>query len=296
MVAREPSYGICPRGGRNSIWRCRKAFAMTLHGYPAVEEYSLSDVFMLRVYEGDKIGVTAFFRNRPFIDTFFRLLTRETRTPRIFIHSCSVGAEPYSMAAAAENLGVDLEIETSDIEPKFLETARKGEYPADILTPMTEAERRWFVSAGPDRVQVKDQLRRRIKFLPPMSVLDPLPSTYDAVLAMNVLTYVGPTLQGEAISTMARSSRHLLCLTTFYPDTIKADLTAADFYPVEVNLEAIHVGWGERIKRPTEVPRPGTRDKSWMLPPYDRNAPDAEWRFCAIFRRAASESSGGQKS
>lgn len=54
------------------------------------------DPIMIRAYNDGHKGATAFFRNRPFLDTFFSILkSRCAGRIKILVHASSVGAEPY---------------------------------------------------------------------------------------------------------------------------------------------------------------------------------------------------------
>lgn len=105
---------------------------------------------VLRVYNDGHKGATAFFRNRPFLETLSRrrhcpLSTQDKVT--IFVHACSIGAEPYSFAlwwlhrVKPGRPNMLIEIVATDIDPEFLEFAVQGCYPQTILEGMTDEER-----------------------------------------------------------------------------------------------------------------------------------------------------------
>lgn len=240
---------------------------------------------MLRVYKGDKKGATAFFRNRVFLETVIGLLRAVGDAPGVLFHACSIGAEPYSFAAAAQAAGLDVAIDATDIEPDFIKAAQTAVYPARITERMTDGEKRWFDPAGQGQVALSVLVREAVRFLPARSLADPLEDTYDAVFAMNVLTYLTPSAQTSAIATMAKSAKTYLCLTAFHPDTIKADIEAAGFEPVMENQAEIHNAWGDRVR--AGGAQPGTPEYSWVVPPYNTDRDDYEWRYGAIFRRKA---------
>lgn len=238
---------------------------------------------MLRVYKDDRKGATAFFRNRPFLNTVLGLLQKETDTPSTFFHACSIGAEPYSFAAFAKMMMLDVSIDATDIEPEFMAYAEKGVYPANVLRGMTTEEKYWFTKQKGNNVLLRDEIRRKVKFQPASSVTQPIDKQYDAVFAMNVLTYLSPDDQTLAIVNMAKSARKFMCVTAFHPDQIKSDMEFAGFEPVEKNQEEIHNAWGDRIREGGA--EAGTPAYSWVIPPYNTDAPDYNWRYCAIFKR-----------
>jgi chemotaxis methyl-accepting protein methylase len=242
---------------------------------------------MIRVYDGAQKGATAFFRNRPLLDLLVaELRERCGENPRVFVHACSVGAEPYSLALwCLHRAGTPMApaITATDLNPSFLAAARAGVYPESVLQGMTEEERGWFETGSPGEVQVPEAARRRVEFLPPHSFLEPLEARYDAVLILNALTYVQPGEQSSAIRQAGRAARHLMALTAFHPDSIRADVEATGFEPVLRNQRLIHEAWGDRLV-PHPVP-PDRPEYSWMLPPFETPAPDPEFRFCAVFAR-----------
>jgi len=242
------------------------------------------DPLMLRVYKDDRKGATAFFRNRFFLNVIVaRLAALDAKPVRVLVQACSIGAEPYSLAATALDRGLDIAIDATDIEPEFVAFAQRAQYPDAITAPMTASEKKFFKPAGQGQVEIDAALRAKVKFLPVQSVTEPIPGAYDAVVAMNVLTYVTPAEQTRAIATMAAATAHYLCLTAFHPDSIKSDVESAGFEPVMDDQSLIHNSWGDRV-RPGGA-TPGSPEYSWMVPPYNMDCADYAWRYCAIFRR-----------
>lgn len=241
---------------------------------------------MLRAYHEGYKGATAFFRNRPFLDEFFRLLsTKCGRECFVLVHASSIGAEPYSLAMwwlnRAQQRNINLTIHATDLNGTFLEIARRGVYPPVILEGMNPEERSWFRVDG-EGVHVPKQAKRLIQFLPPMSFVDGSPpGSYDAVLVMNALTYVTPRQQSAAVRNLARQTKHILALTAFHPDTIQQDLQENGLCSHSAEMEAIHNAWGDRLaNRPID---PASEEYSWKLPPFDLSIPDAGFRYCSLF-------------
>jgi chemotaxis methyl-accepting protein methylase len=242
---------------------------------------------MLRVYDGAQKGATAFFRNRVLLQTLMdELAALGKPRVRVFVHAASIGAEPYSLALWHLHCGAgafELEVQATDINARFLELARRGEYPADLARGLTQPERGWFDQQG-DVLRVPAAARALVHFLPPMDFVRDRPAgRFDAVLILNALTYVTPEDQGMAIAGAAACAESLLALTAFHPDQIRGQLEAAGFHPLLKNHEAIHNGWGDRLTdRPID---PASSEYSWRLPRYDTLAPDYAFRFGALFRR-----------
>lgn len=249
------------------------------------------DPAMIRVYAGAHKGATAFFRNRPFLNLLIDALDICcAERPRIFFHACSVGAEPYSLALwylhrAQHQTTLLPIIDATDVEPAFLNVARTGIYPRSILEGMTEEERSWFEILPDDLVRVPAAARELVRFRDAQSFLEPInDGPYDAVLAMNALTYVSPDEQSIAIRHMADRAFHVLGLSAFHPDSIRDDIKRIGFEPVEARAEEIHEAWVER--RVAHPPQPGTLEYSWQLPAFSYAVPDREYRFCSLFARA----------
>ena len=247
--------------------------------------------FVLRVYNDGHKGATAFFRNRPFLETLFAtppLSTKDAVT--IFVHACSIGAEPYSLAlwwlhkVKPLRPGMSIEIVATDIDPEFLQFALEGRYPLSILDGMTDEERSWFQVDG-ESVIVPDEAHALVRFILPMNFVDTVPmEEFDVVLIMNALTYVSAQEQEETISHAAGYAREVLCMTAFHPDSIARDIARIGFSPLMLNHRQIHEAWVERLsEEPVASDHP---DYSWKLPPYDDTCPDFAARYGVIFVRA----------
>ena len=251
----------------------------------------LPDPVMIRAYNDGHKGATAFFRNRPFLDTLFAVLkSRCTDGVRILVHASSVGAEPYSLALwwlkrilplYATSPGFDLV--ATDIDAGFLAFSQKAIYPDGLLSGMSEEERTWFVHRE-GQIVVPSDARSLVRFLPAMSFVEDDPGeVYDAVLVMNALTYVSAEEQSCALDRIAGYARHLVAVTAFHPDSIKDDLQRNGFLPCSVNHRNIHEAWGDRL---TSGPvAPNSPEYSWRLPPYDDSVSDYSYRFGSIFLR-----------
>lgn len=251
------------------------------------------DPMMIRVYNGEHKGATAFFRNRPFLDAFFSALRAEQGRPiKILVHACSVGAEPYSLAlwwlhrvvsSGAGATGID--IAATDIDPGFLAFARQATYPAGLAAGMSTEEAGWFDIRG-EEMRVPAEAAQLVRFLEPMSFVDGDPGEqFDAVLVMNALTYVSVAEQSKTIDRLAACSPRVLALTAFHPDSIRDDLIRQGFVPSMENHRLIHESWGDRLsKLPVS---PGSPDYSWRLPPYDESVPEFAYRFGSLFVKAS---------
>ena len=244
---------------------------------------------MIRVYNGEHKGATAFFRNRPFLDALFSTLHRGAKRPiKILVHACSVGAEPYSLALwwlhrmlPLYGCSAGIDIAATDVDPEFLGFARRGIFPAGVLTGMTSEEQDWFVRDG-EEICIPPAASQLVRFLEPMSFVDGNPGEqFDAVLVMNALTYVTVEEQARTISRLADYTRQVLALTAFHPDSIRDDLVRSGFVPCMESHREIHDHWGDRLSKHPVLP--GSPDYSWRLPPYDDTLADYAYRYGALF-------------
>lgn len=249
------------------------------------------DKTMLRVYSGESKGATSFFRNRPLLGALMRLCAGyPKRRIKVLFHAVSIGAEAYSFAAYCRMFGLqdshDIQVFATDIDASFLEFAREARYPASILDSMTQAERRCFVALGEGSVRPADEVCGMVRFLPPISFVEAVSEeSFDFVFVMNALTYVSEREQTIALRNIGSYNCGYLVATAFHPDSIESDLRRNGYLPLTGDLEEIHEAWGERI-RIDDPPSPGSPEYSWVLPPFSK-VPGYEYRFCAIFGKAA---------
>lgn len=159
-------------------------------------------------------NVTSFFREMHHYDLLVdELLPRwleEKRNGgrlRIWSAGCSTGEEPYAiamvLAEAMERMGVniDAKILATDLSPQALEFGRKGVYPVDRLTGVSEARRkRWFLrgeGSFEGFAQVHPRLRELVTIQPLNLLHDwPMQGKFDAIFCRNVVIYFDkPTKQ-----------------------------------------------------------------------------------------------------
>jgi hypothetical protein len=242
---------------------------------------------MLRAYSGEQKGATAFFRNRPLLETLMDLLWDQAT---VLFHASSIGAEVYSFAIYARMRGIDVQISATDINPDFLSYSRLARYPAEILDTMSSEEQAYFRHIE-DEVMPVEEIRKMVDFLPPASFVDTrIEEPFDVVFVTNAMTYVTEAEQAIAIDNIARYNRRVLVASAFHPDMIERDLTRNGYAPVLNNVSAIHNAWEERIRVGFTAQR-GTPEYSWVLPPFS----EVEgWRFkyCSIFEKCCPSAEG----
>jgi len=250
-----------------------------------------AEPIMIRAYNDGHKGATAFFRNRPFLATFFSALKPVCKGRiRILVHASSVGAEPYSLALwwlhrirSGWPGKVEIDIAATDIDSGFLAFAQQASYPETLLAGMSVEEQSWFEKRD-EKLIVPAEARGLVRFLAPMSFVDGDPGeVFDAVLVMNALTYVSAADQALALNQWAGYTRHVLATTAFYPDSIMSDLVRSGFVPCMENHRQIHEAWGDRLAK--EPVPPDSPEYSWRLPPYDTPAADYAYRYGTVFLR-----------
>jgi chemotaxis protein methyltransferase CheR len=157
-------------------------------------------------------NVTSFFREMHHYDLLTdellpRWLDRQGNRLRIWSAGCSTGEEPYALAMvlaeALERTGrsIDARILATDLSPQALDTARRGEYPLDRLTGVSDARRqRWFLrgdGAYQGLARIHPRLRELVS-IEPLNLLHawPMRGPFDAIFCRNVVIYFDkPTKQ-----------------------------------------------------------------------------------------------------
>jgi PAS domain S-box-containing protein len=156
-----------------------------------------------RLFEELLIGVTSFFRDR---DDFSAL--EQALVPRLFlgkrpgdelrawVAACSTGEEAYSLAmllhehAARLAAPPRLQVFATDIDPRAIQAARSGAYPATALADVPAALlQRWF-TAGDERYTLHPMLRESLLFAEHNLLSDPPFSRLDLVSCRNFLIYL----------------------------------------------------------------------------------------------------------
>ncbi len=131
----------------------------------------------------------------------------EDRALRVWVPSCATGEEAYSIAIlllealAAAGKPANIQIFASDLNQQAINTARRGVYPASIVSDI-EPERlqRFFIETDENHFQVNKQLRDSIIFSKHNVISDAPFSKVDLISCRNLLIYLEPELQEKLIS------------------------------------------------------------------------------------------------
>lgn len=257
---------------------------------------------MIHIKHGDHTGSTAFFRNRPLINTIIKLIKDNHIAPcSILYHACSLGAEPLTLAMYGHEAGLEMDIEATDIDPVFIEIANQGLYPAVVRDSFTDQENSFFNSVNNESITPHEKYRNMVKFLPACGVEEfQTDKNYDVVFLTNILNYLDRPRQRAILQAISHYNKRYLITTSFFPNTIISDLKKAGYEPVTTNLEAIHRSWYARIKIDNSlIVPPGANvtkldiinsvvnQHAWALPAYEliQDDPDKNWKYCAIFKK-----------
>ena len=95
----------------------------------------------------------------------------------------------------------DFRILATDIDPRVLETARRGEYPESALASLTEADRKAYMAPVPDKpgvMSIVPNLRALVAFRE-LNLLGqwPMQGPFDAIFCRNVVIYFDEQTQAS---------------------------------------------------------------------------------------------------
>lgn len=244
----------------------------------------------LRPVTDQRIGTTAFFRNRPLLDVVCRRLAALDRADiDVLFHACSNGAEVYSFLIACRNHPElrrrNVRVWATDIEPAFVAMAQNAVYPTQILAGMTPDEARHFAPHGAGNVKASVELAASVQFLPAVSFANfRTDQSFDLTFLLNALLYAPGEVQPGVFDRMGGYTRSLIVTTGFHFGSIKTDMQRIGFEPVLDQQRAIHDAWTDRRRPATSQAEllPGKIFHTWSLPPFEP-IDDVEYRYCAVF-------------
>lgn len=113
---------------------------------------------------------------------------------QLWCAGCSSGEEPYTLAMELSEFGAargdfDFSIFATDISTRVLESARRGIYPAERITPVAPPLRTKYLLRGRDAsrglVRIVPELRQRIRF----ERLNFMDATYDPGVVFDVIFF-----------------------------------------------------------------------------------------------------------
>lgn len=142
------------------------------------------------------INVSEFLRNptqwQVLTSKIFPQLLKENSALKVWSAGCSTGEEPYSLAMTMLDARMDLrhKVLATDIDREVLRKADIGIYSAKSLTNVPPATvTKFFSEQGSGFFQVKDEVKRNVKFQHQNLLKDNFDSGFDLILCRNVVIY-----------------------------------------------------------------------------------------------------------
>lgn len=160
------------------------------------------------------IGVTTFFRDplvweRLKAEILPRLLldTADGRTLRAWVAGCSTGEEAYSLAMvfreAMDNITprkrLSLLIYATDLDRDAIDRARRGFYPGNIISDVSQDRLERFFTREEPGYRVSKEIREMVVFAPQNLIMDPPFTRLDFISCRNLLIYLEPEIQKKII-------------------------------------------------------------------------------------------------
>jgi two-component system CheB/CheR fusion protein len=160
------------------------------------------------------IGVTSFFRDSQVWEKLKKTVipalisNQQGRLLlRAWIPGCSTGEEAYSLAIVYKEAlekanihgGFSLQIFATDLDNDAVETARKGTFPATILSDVSPDRLKRFFTKTDEGYRVNAEIREMIVFAQHNIILHPPFTRIDILSCRNLLIYLDPELQKKLI-------------------------------------------------------------------------------------------------
>ncbi len=161
------------------------------------------------------IGVTSFFRDSAVWEKL-----KEVTIPalinelpigyvlRAWVAGCSTGEEAYSLAIVFKEVvektkkhkNLSLQIFATDLDVDAIEKARKGIFPANIITDVSPERIKRFFIPEPDGYRLNATIREMVVFAPQNVIKDPPFTKLDLLTCRNMLIYMEPELQKKLMA------------------------------------------------------------------------------------------------
>ena len=160
------------------------------------------------------IGVTNFFRDAPVWQKLQEqvlpgILTnlKEGTVIRAWVPGCSTGEEAYSLAILIKEViekvnphgGITLQLFATDLDNEAIETARKGLFPANIISDVSSVRLNRFFVKTDDGYRINTEIREMIVFAQQNIIMHPPFTKIDILTCRNLLIYMDSELQKKLI-------------------------------------------------------------------------------------------------
>ncbi len=160
------------------------------------------------------IGVTKFFRDPVAWEQLCEhaipaLLA--SRAPgqalRAWVPGCSTGEEAYSLAIVLKEAVEEIkprgkftiQIFATDLDRDAIDKARRGVFPANIATDISEERLKRFFTKGERGYRVRKEIREMVVFAPQNLIMEPPFTKLDILSCRNLLIYLTPEVQKKLI-------------------------------------------------------------------------------------------------
>lgn len=173
----------------------------------AMAERSTGLAIRDRIVDALTTHETLFFRDRTPFDAIKQVILPKLQATagdsrpklRIWSAACSTGQEPYSVAMALTESGIDrsswdISIEATDVSSGSIKIAQRGVYADhELARGLSQQQRQRFFESVSDGWQIKSEIRQMVRF----SVGNLLSQThardqFDLILCRNVAIYFTP--------------------------------------------------------------------------------------------------------
>ncbi|MEX1081956.1 MAG: CheR family methyltransferase [Halofilum sp. (in: g-proteobacteria)] len=228
-----------------------RAYADFLHEHPQELDILFREII---------VSVTRFFRDPDAWHALASALRTKLETMseddalRAWVVGCASGEEAYTLAIVANECVSELErhipiqVFATDLEPKSIETARAGEYPAGIENDVPpELLAKYFVRLE-DHYRVRKSLRERVVFAVQNVTQDPPFTRMDVIACRNVLIYMDNDLQQKVVPVLHYALRSGGLLLLGSSETVSRDRYGHSFEAVDR---------GEKLYRRSDQAMPG---------------------------------------
>ena len=141
------------------------------------------------------INVTEFFRTpEKFQELEQKVLPELLKSsPKLNIWSagCSIGAEPYSIAMALNEMtpGVQHKILATDLDLEMLGKAKQGVYSLNEIKNIPQARLKKYFTETNGQYQISEDIKRKVEFKRHNLLLDKFETGFDLILCRNVVIY-----------------------------------------------------------------------------------------------------------
>ncbi len=196
------------------------------------------------------IGVTNFFRDAPtwdkLKDTIFPDMISKLHDGsvlRAWVPACSTGEEAFSLAIVfKEALGkmnshsaISLQIFASDLDNEAIETARKGLFPAHIVSDVSPQRLSRFFTKTDEGYHINTEIREMVVFAKHNVILHPPFTKIDILTCRNLLIYLDSELQKKLLELFHYSINPDGCLVLGSAETLGTH--SQYFTPVDAKLK-----------------------------------------------------------